>query len=562
MKTHSFLVKRFMHQCFIIFTIINLGLLTSCFQNFYSINRLSSLSPEVIKELKMKNKYFILHSGDSVYEFSDLWVYEDTVSGYTATLPDSRHNFEKLNSKKTASYIRNGPNNQLYILDEVHLFADLPVIIGSKLKIPLNDIYNVEIYTHNKAATTGSALLGVLGLATGIAATAGLISTIPSSGSSYTPSSTNYSNAESCPFIYIKTDSAYKLIGEIYSGAIYPSLERNDYLPLPVPAGDSGFIELKMTNELLEVQHTNMIKLLVIDHPDGINVLMDKYGNLQTLGRLQPPVQALTLAGKNISEVLREQDNLIYPGEIFQKDQPLKSGAILSFSLTRNTRHAKLVIHAKNSPWLDYVVSNFHGLFGSEYNCWLDKQEKVSSGKMEKWVLNQGIPLSVFLEKNGKWKFVDYFNIIGPVAFKQDVLPLDLSEIQSDSVRIKLESGNRFWEIDYAGIDFSENILLQPKVALFDLASEKNGSSVREFLERADERYYVQAEIGDEVKMKFTLPAKENSLRSLILQSQGYYISKVNQEGKEQLKALLGFRKKDHMPAFSNDLLTRQIHLN
>ncbi len=73
----------------------------------------------------------------------------------------------------------------------------------------------------------------------------------------------------------------------------------------------------------------------------------------------------------------------------------------------------------------------------------------------------------LYIEKNRKWEFLDYYNIAGSVAFKDDILDISLDGVDSDSVKIKLEYGFLFWEIDYAGMDFSKNE--QVKMALQQL---------------------------------------------------------------------------------------------
>jgi len=181
---------------------------------------------------------------------------------------------------------------------------------------------------------------------------------------------------------------------------------------------------------------------------------------------------------------------------------------------------------------------------------------------MRNWVLNQNIPLSVYVEKHGKWKFMDYFNIVGPVAAKEDVLSIDLPKSDSDFVRIKLETGNMFWEIDFVGMDFSKNRPVTKQLAKFDSAVDNYGIDVKPFLEVSDEQYFTQPEIGDMVTMKFTLPEKNNNRQSLFLHSQGYYIRKMNSEGEYYRNYLWTFRKKGKMTEFSNQLMQYQLETN
>lgn len=333
--------------------------------------------------------------------------------------------------------------------------------------------------------------------------------------------------------------SSYQFVGEIYSGAIYPSLERHDYIPLPdLNPGHTDY-NIKMTNEVHEIQHTNLIELNVFDHPEGTNVLVDKYGKYQTTSNLQTPLEATNLKGRNILDILKEKDTLSYYGEEPGKDPALTDGIILKFKRSQNANTAKLVVKAKNTYWLE-------------------KQETVSAKKMKNWMLEQKIPLSLYIEKNGRWKFVDYYNIVGPMAAKEDILSIDLSDIETDTVRIKLEFGFLFWEVDYAAIDYTVNVPVKQRVALFESAIDNKDNDVKNLLTASDILYYVQPEIGDEVNMKFTIPEPTDSEQTLILHSKGYYKIIMNQEGEEQLKYLMAFRKKGRFPEFSSELFQRQ----
>ena len=302
--------------------------------------------------------------------------------------------------------------------------------------------------------------------------------------------------------IHLCTDgSSSDFIGEIYSGAIYPSLERNDYLLLPEAKRGQKEYKIKMTNEMHEIQNTNLIELNVFDHPAGTRVFVDKYGNYQTTGKLQVPVEATNLNGENIMEIIKDKDTLSYLGNKPGKDTKLKDGIILKFKRPDNSASAKLLVNTKSSFWLDYVFTRFHELFRKEYDCWVDKQQKISTKKMKNWMLEQNIPLSVFIEKNGKWHFVDYYNIVGPMAAKEDIMSFDISDIHTDYIKIKLEYGTLFWEVDYAAIDYTKNIPVTQRTAQFESAIDNNEKDVKNLITASDLLYYVMPEVGDAVNM-------------------------------------------------------------
>jgi hypothetical protein len=317
-----------------------------------------------------------------------------------------------------------------------------------------------------------------------------------------------------------------------------------------------------MTNEVHEIQNTNLIELNVFDHPSEINVLVDKYGQYQTTSDLHSPVEATNLRGKNVLDILKEKDTLSYYSDENIKDPAFNDGVILKFKRPPDAKIAKLEVKAKNTFWLDYIFARFHELFGKEYDCWVEKQTPELTKKMKNWAVDQKIPLLVYIETNGKWKFIDYFNVVGPMAAKEDIMSIDLSGIDTDYIRLKLEFGFLFWDIDYAAIDYSVNVPVKERTAKFESAIDNKDQDVKNLLLASDLLYYIQPKIGDGVDMKFTIPEPLDQKQTLILHSRGHYKILMNQTGEEQIKELFAFRKKGHFPQFSNQIFRTKSGLN
>jgi hypothetical protein len=519
-----------------------LNLIQGCF--YYKVRKSEGpVQPALIK-VQSDRKFIILHQDKQVWHFTNIIVNENTVSGtisklightkYTTTLPEGVNRYKK-----------NGKKDESEVLNEVHIY-----ITGSiqptdiAVSFPIKSINKIELYDPASGATTASWIFSGLAIALPVLAIIVALT------------------KQSCPFIYVSEENNDKFIGEIYSGAIYPSLERPDYLPLPPPKTGQRDYNIIMTNEVHEIQNTNLIELNVFDHPKGTNVFIDKYGKYQTTGNLQSPQKATNLKEEDITDLIRQEDTLTYFGSGPEKDPALRDGIIMTFKRPVQANTAKLMVNARSTYWLDYVFTRFNELFGKEYDCWVDKQQTIPPKKMKNWMLKQNIPLSLYIEKNGRWQYIDYYNIVGPMALKEDILPLDISDIKSDSVRIKLEYGNLFWEVDYVAIDYTLNIPVKHSKAQFISAIDNQDKDVRNLLTTSDLLYYVQPEIGDAVSLKFTLPEPVDAEQTVILHSQGYYKILLNLTGEQQKKDLLAFRKKGHFPEFSNELFQRQSGVN
>src|SRR5678809_1433671 len=115
-------------------------------------------------------------------------------------------------------------------LIQVHLYSNTAlsendsVFTGS-----VSSFYRVDVYELNKGATTANHIVSVVGIIAGallVAATIG------------------YLIECNCPQVYVENNGDYNFTSGLYSGAVYSTLERTDYLPLntvPFDAKDISF---------------------------------------------------------------------------------------------------------------------------------------------------------------------------------------------------------------------------------------------------------------------------------------------------------------------------------
>ena len=359
----------------------------------------------------------------------------------------------------------------------------------------------------------------------------------------------------SCPFVYVYEQGQYKFIGEIFSGATYPSLERHDYLALGDLEATDGQYRIKIANKVKEIQHTNLAELVVVDHPRDTKVIMDKNGNCQTMGKIQAPVQAVNLRGKDVRLELSKQDTISYSGEGAIESQTETDGVVITFDRPAGADSAKLLLKAKNNLWIDYTFKRFHELFGSYYHRWEERQLKVTGDSISNWMAAQGVYLQVSLKKNGIWERVDQFNLPGPMAYREDVLALDISGADPGPLEVKLEAGTLFWELDYAGIDFSSTTGVETTVVPLSQAITDRGIDVAPMLTADDEKYYSQPEIGDEAVLTYAAPAAAGMSRSVFLHSKGHYKILQDPKGRPDRKYLEAFLQPGRLNRFSLELL-------
>jgi hypothetical protein len=133
-------------------------------------------------------------------------------------------------------------------------------------------------------------------------------------------------------------------------------------------------------------------------------------------------------------------------------------------------------------------------------------------------------PLSVYVKKDGAWQLIDFLFTVGPLASRDFVIPIDISESAEEEIEIMLETGFMFWELDYAALDCTKNsdlniTLLEPSLAIGTGSQDWTVS-----LKKTDNQYMVQENVGEVTEIIFeATPPDQNQAQSVFLHSRGYY---------------------------------------
>ena len=526
--------------------IVVLNVVVSCY--YYQVTATNQPSKEELNEFSSLNKKFVIHQEYTAYYVAVLTFEGDSVKLLLGPSYLSEGQNLIPNTPKTVKRYR-PKKGDARLLNEIHLHVNENVQKNEKTwMVAISDIERLDVYNHSTKHTTSYSILFGFAMipAAYIAVTLLFFLVMALSGNS-------------CPFIYTFNGEEFVFAGEIYSGAVYPPMERHDYLYLPDLVEENDIYQLKIANQLEEEQHTNLLELMVFDHTFETEILVDKYGKPHTISERVLPSSAFNLKGEDVLPLMAKEDDLIYVGNDPSKDPHLLDGMILTFEKSLSTDHAKLVIEAKNTYWLDFVYQNFREMLGSSYKMWVKKQQNGDPKKMTDWSLSQHIPLSVYLLKDGEWVFQDYFHTVGPMAFKKDILELDLNGLGDGPISIKMETGAYFWEIGYVGLDCTPDAKISMKTVQLIEASDETGESVKEQLLLDDDHYYIQPEIGNEANLSFPVPEKAEEERTVILHSKGYYQILQDPKGVPKIKALKEIRKSGQFNNYSNELMQAML---
>ncbi|MEO6868218.1 MAG: hypothetical protein ABI168_01155, partial [Ginsengibacter sp.] len=312
------------HRMIII--LVSFILVTGCHRYYKSITRNITDHPDQsLDSLKKDNRYFVLRTPEKAWHIRNILLSEDrkTIKGMLEKLPVV-HQIHLDKGKGKMKY------KEEYVLSEVHLYIDNDSLLKEgDFTLALNRIQKVEVIEKDKKRTTNSYVIGAVGYTVGAFAVAVIIIAATKS---------------SCPFVSAYTNNEFVLQGEIYGGAIYPQLARDDYMPLQMQPTINGTMQIKISNELQERQYTDFADLLVITHDINTKVLSDEKGNLYSIAQPQSPLSAWTENQADVLPALLYKDD----NSLLHFDDTLAVNAtnyvITRFKNPGKTEKAKLIL--------------------------------------------------------------------------------------------------------------------------------------------------------------------------------------------------------------------------
>jgi len=407
---------------------------------------------------------------------------------------------------------------------------------GVRVKIPIENIYQLDLLEHKEAVGIMYKLLG------GVAATGAAVITWVLC-------------CLSCPFIYIQDGDVERFMGEFFSGAVTENMARHDFLPLPGFEPVDGVYELRIANEMEERQYTDLAILEAVEHPADMEVLMTPEGTPILFASPQLPAEAVTDQGTNCEAVMAARDGIAYDFTDECAEKENFSSLSLAFDKPAGVDQAHVILHVKNTMWSMMMYESFMSMFGSRYDDYVEHQRDRSAEQKTQWLKDQGQMLEVQLRRAGQWETVHWVNLPGPFSFRSEVVPLDVSNTDEGSVELRLVAGYHFWELDYAAIDYTEQPgMVKTPLALLS-AEDELGQDVASHLLEVDGDYLERLFIGADATLKFqALPAPESgNVHSVFMHAYGYYEPIRAYAGIPNMAELKKFKEPGHFARFSKE---------
>jgi hypothetical protein len=521
--------------------------LDGCFLHFYKTNTTDSVDAATIRSLTSGNKYFILHANHQVFALSQVKVKDEMIECEVDQLSKEHQKYLRPKREDRNKF---PVKDKKIVLYEVHLYTQDSVALNRHNSVPVKNIYRLDAYGLDSEATSGSRVLSIIGITAGTAVVVGIIITAASVSNhlAYTPPPSQTGGSCS-PRVYLLNKDKPELAGVLYSGAIFAPLERTDYLPLPGATPVANHLELQVGISENEEMVVHEAKLLRVRHSTDNNVLVDRYGKVLSYRRPVQPEKASIGEGRDVKEDIAADDGRYYSFSNYPVGQN-SSDVVLDFKRPAGVHSGKLVIKARNSSWSYYVFSKFKSLYGNYYPTLQLQKDKADREKLLQCELDQSLPLSVSVKTAGRWKLVDYFFTPGNDAPRTMIMEIDFAGLEeADLIQIKLETTYLFWDLDYAGMDFSQNLSTESSYPAISRMWKSDSTS------RVDEpdRKNIHITGNELLGIDFAVaPCTEPGFTdSYFLAGTGYYHDNTPFRGMPQLDKLAAFSSKGAFDKFS-----------
>ncbi len=495
---------------------------------YFKAKQVDMTSVETIQEIGQLHKSFFVHHRGDVHSLSEIKVDSVYISGFLTNA--SRFYYQ---DGRTNYRIKNDEKN---IVNEVHIYVNQGYALNAlgQTQIPLSAIDKVIITDLNGGKTAASFIFGGLGIILGVIVIITVIVALTKS---------------SCPYVYSNDGEGFVFEGEIYGGAIASNLQREDYLPLKALKSDNDFYKIRISNELKERQYTDLAELVVIEHNDNQKVLLDKKGLVQIVSEPRRPLSAFNSSGEDILGSIEKKDSVLF---FFNDINYSKNDVLMRFKIPENVDKAKLVINGQNTLWFDYQFGEFLSKFGVMYESFMNKQSELPQEEREQMAIDNDFPLSILIKKGDKWETIERLNTIGPLASRDFVIPIDLSNSDEDYIEIKLETGFMFWQVDFAGLDFTSDE--ETKVITLKPISAQGTGSVdwSKQLNDIDKDYMAQEQTGDIAEIVYrSVKSRDQKAYSYFLHTSGYYELVRDFDGIPKFAELNQFKTNGYFSDFS-----------
>lgn len=506
--------------------------------NYYKPIQTSSSASSENKTMQidsLRNKVFILHTAKGVYLLRDMLtnIEKKELTATLDVLPIEHQNYVN-DSKGKYRYQK----DNTAVLYEVHLYTQLEpsIPVGSNIVIPVSQVTRMELIERDNKRSSSSTVMAALGITVGSLA---LISAIYALTKS------------SCPFISVHNGQEYVLQGETFGGSIYPSLAREDFVPLP-SAAVGPEVRIMISNELKERQYTDMANLVLVEHSKGEQIIMTPEGNLMLVKEMNEPQSAVLNDNIDVLREIGHTDNIPCAFNDPSTRSPINE-LVVKFNNPGEGKKLSLFLDMRNSYWLEFLLGEFTSRFGSRYATWVKNQRTKPGQEIIDWQEAQYMPLTISVRTSDGWQEIKKVKTIGPLMNREVAILLDEFDFNGPIIDVSFKTGFMFWEIDRINLAVVDEVPLKSVQNLKpSIAKDEAGRNVLKPLNSMDGHFLEQPEIGNRAYITYKIQDySEEKAYSAFLHSKGYYEPIRQYKGPADVEFLTQFREPGAFAKFS-----------
>jgi len=393
--------------------------------------------------------------------------------------------------------------------------------------IPLPEIQLAWV----KTANTGASILRGLGYALVVTLVIALLAVTEDEG--VLDSLADSGGEEAPPPVYKDFWESYFVDAELHGAAPGQGFTITEWTAADCTPESGGRARFLFGNELNEPKSTDMLKIIVVDHPPKTGIAQDFRGVIHTVSDPLPPRRGRDRRGTDILPLVVRNDKLVWASPEEERDpkkkEDLRDELVFEFPKPPGVKKAKLLVNATNTMWAAHFAAMFLGVTGGNVPERLADPGRpdMSGGRARDWYREEEFyKLRVWVETKNGWQPRQTIYGGGPFVPRDKLCVLDIGDVSGPTLKIKLMPPVNFWVIDRLAVDYSKDAPVEVNEVSPESATAPGLDSevVKAALAEADGRYLDLPSPNDKVEITFFSPPLRAGLaRSVILQTVSRY---------------------------------------
>ena len=249
----------------------------------------------------------------------------------------------------------------------------------------------------------------------------------------------------SCPTVYSEGADGLRLDAEPLGGSLLAADEAIDRARLGRIEARGGAYRVVVRNEMRETEYLDSVRLLVVDHAAGAEVVPAMDGSLYLVHDAAPPVSAVDDTGANLAPLLASADARPWVESPLARDADdpasRRATAVLAFRRPPGARSAVLDLSVQATDWGLALFGHVLGLQGDALDPLLGtpRERPARAACVPSRVGPGGSSAPRGRTRRG-WRAVATLAHIPLLVAGRRVVPIDMQDVEGDTLRVRIDA--------------------------------------------------------------------------------------------------------------------------